>query len=119
MRESDEKSGALFSYVELEARIRRDHPLRTIRPLANEALAALQADFSALYSGVPTDTQAHRGELRLDQDHRRARGPMVRGIDRVGWVHLRRCGLQPGPAAQAHGRSDVMAKRQAFARAAR
>ncbi len=51
MRGSDEKSGALFSYVDLEARVSPDHPLRTIRQLANEALAALQSDFSALYSG--------------------------------------------------------------------
>ena len=30
MRGSDEKTGSLFSYVDLEARIRKDHPLRTI-----------------------------------------------------------------------------------------
>ena len=52
MRGSDGKSGALFSYVDLEARVRADHPLRAIRQLTNEALAALQADFSALYSGM-------------------------------------------------------------------
>lgn len=50
MRGSDEKTCALFSYVDLEARVRPDHPLRAIRHLANEALAALQADFSAVYS---------------------------------------------------------------------
>ncbi|WP_244301621.1 IS5 family transposase [Stappia sp. P2PMeth1] len=32
--------------------MRADHPLRAIRQLANESLAALQADFSALYSGM-------------------------------------------------------------------
>lgn len=52
MRGSDGKSGALFSYVDLEARVRADHPLRAIRQLTNEALAALQADFSVLYSGM-------------------------------------------------------------------
>lgn len=52
MRGSDEKSGALFSYVDLEVRVRPDHPLRAIRLLANEALVALQGDFSALYSGL-------------------------------------------------------------------
>ena len=52
MRGSDETSGALFSYVDLEARVRPDHPLRPIRQLANEALAALQADFAGLYSGL-------------------------------------------------------------------
>ena len=31
MRGSDRRSGELFSYVSIEARIRADHPLRTIR----------------------------------------------------------------------------------------
>jgi len=39
----------LFSYVDLEARVRRDHPLRPIRGIANAALAALSEDFAALY----------------------------------------------------------------------
>jgi transposase len=39
----------LFSYVDLEARVRRDHPLRPIREIANAALADLSADFAALY----------------------------------------------------------------------
>ena len=52
MRGSDGKSGELFSYVDLEARVRPDHPLRAIRLLANEALAGLRSDFAALYSGT-------------------------------------------------------------------
>ena len=52
MRGSDRRSGALFSYVDLEARIRRGHPLRPIRRLADEALGSLSGDFSALYSGM-------------------------------------------------------------------
>jgi transposase len=50
MRGSDRRSGALFSYVDLEARVRSDHPLRTIRQLTDEALAALSGSFSALYA---------------------------------------------------------------------
>lgn len=50
MRGSDEGTGALFSYVEVESRIRRDHPLRQIRQIANAALAALDSDFEALYA---------------------------------------------------------------------
>lgn len=49
MRGSDERSGSLFSYVDLEARVRRDHPLRLIREIANAALADLSEDFAALY----------------------------------------------------------------------
>ena len=52
MRGGDERSGELFSYVELEARVRRDHPLRVIRAVVNEALAALGAEFGALYSRI-------------------------------------------------------------------
>ena len=52
MRGSDSRSGALFSYVDLEARIRRDHPLRSIRRLVDIALEALTEDFSRLYSGM-------------------------------------------------------------------
>jgi hypothetical protein len=37
MRGSDERTGSLFSYVNLEARVRGDHPLRVIREIANAA----------------------------------------------------------------------------------
>ena len=52
MRGGDERSGSLFSYVDLEARVRSDHPLRTIRGIVNEALGALSGDFSAMYSSI-------------------------------------------------------------------
>ena len=50
MRGSDERSGSLFSYVDLEARVRKDHPLRTIRQIANAALGDLSGDFDRLYT---------------------------------------------------------------------
>src|SRR3954453_20257962 len=50
LRGGDDRSGELFSYVDLEARVRRDHPLRAIRVVVNEALAALERDFAAAYS---------------------------------------------------------------------
>jgi transposase len=49
MRGSDEHSGSLFSYVDLEGRVRGDHPLRTIREISNAALADLTGDFAAPY----------------------------------------------------------------------
>src|SRR5881394_2407191 len=49
MRGRDERTGSLFSYVDLEARVRKDHPLRPIREIANAALADLSEDFAALY----------------------------------------------------------------------
>ena len=52
MRGEDQRSGSLFSYVDLEARVGQSHPLRAIRALVNEALTALANDFSALYSPI-------------------------------------------------------------------
>ncbi|HEY6859247.1 MAG TPA: IS5 family transposase [Pseudolabrys sp.] len=52
MRGEDERSGSLFSYVDLEARVGQRHPLRAIRTLVNKALAVLVSDFSALYSPI-------------------------------------------------------------------
>ncbi len=49
MRGGDNRTGELFSYVDLEARVRRDHPLRAIRTIVNEALAALELEFAGLY----------------------------------------------------------------------
>jgi hypothetical protein len=51
-RGSDGICGSLFSYVDLETRIRAEHPLRSIREIANTALAVLSSDFEALYSGL-------------------------------------------------------------------
>src|SRR6185437_7717031 len=50
MRGGDERSGSLFSYVDLEARVGKDHPLRAIRGIVNRALSTLSGEFSALYS---------------------------------------------------------------------
>lgn len=50
MRGSDERSGSLFSYVDLEARVRGDHPLRAIREIANAALNDLSQEFAAVYT---------------------------------------------------------------------
>ena len=49
MRGTDGQSGSLFSYVDLEARVRRDHPLRSIREIANAALLDLSEEFATLY----------------------------------------------------------------------
>ena len=49
MRGGDKRTGELFSYVDLEKRVRSGHPLRAIRGLVNAALVALEHEFSALY----------------------------------------------------------------------
>ncbi len=52
MRGLDERTGSLFSYVDLEARIRPDDPLRPIRAIVNEALERLEGAFAPLYAQV-------------------------------------------------------------------
>jgi transposase len=64
MRGGDGRSGELFSYVDLEKRVRPDHPLRAIRAIVNEALSALEADFSALYAPVGRPSIAPEKLLR-------------------------------------------------------
>ena len=52
MRGGDNRTGELFSYVDLEARVRRDHPVRAIRTIVNAALSALEREFTGLYSPI-------------------------------------------------------------------
>src|ERR1700678_3921609 len=52
MRGEDRTSGTLFSFVDVEARIAANHPLRAMRRLTNVALTELDARFSALYEGI-------------------------------------------------------------------
>jgi transposase len=56
MRGSDARSGELFSYVDLEKRVPEKHPLRLVRVVVNDVLAALDGDFTKVYadSGRPS-----------------------------------------------------------------
>ena len=64
MRGGDGRSGELFSYVDLEKRVRSEHPLRAIRAVVNAALAALEAAFAALYAPVGRPSIAPEKLLR-------------------------------------------------------
>lgn len=46
----DRRSGQLFSYINLEARVPSKHPLRLIRVLADDALRTLSPQFDAIYA---------------------------------------------------------------------
>ena len=50
MRGSDGNSGSFFSYVDLDERIPKTHPLRLIRAIVNDVLSDLSGDFSSVYS---------------------------------------------------------------------
>ena len=52
MRGSDVRSGALFSYVDLEDRVPQGHPLRVIRRIVDEVLEGMSGAFSEAYAPV-------------------------------------------------------------------
>jgi len=64
MRGSDEGTGALFSYVSLEARVPAKHPLRAIREIANAALRELSEEFAAMYAPLGRPSIAPEQLLR-------------------------------------------------------
>jgi len=52
MRGEENNQAPLFSYISQEDRIPSDHPLRTIRTMADEVLRGMSKGFSDLYSDV-------------------------------------------------------------------
>jgi len=50
MRGDDIHQAAMFSYLSPEARVPKDHPLRPLRQMVNQALRELSPDFAAMYS---------------------------------------------------------------------
>src|SRR5215467_3088372 len=50
MRGFDHQQADMYSYLSPEARVRADHPLRTIRAMADRALASMSARFDAMYA---------------------------------------------------------------------
>jgi transposase len=83
MRGSDGGAGGLFSYVDIEARIAGDHPLRQVRALVNEALGQLDSAFEKLYSnegrpGIPPERLLRASLLQLFYSIRSERQLMER-----------------------------------------
>src|SRR3989442_9378263 len=52
MRGVDDQQNQMFSYLSPEARVRKDHPLRAIRAMADEALTQLWGRFDGMYASV-------------------------------------------------------------------
>ena len=50
MRGDDRQQGDMFSYLSPESRVRKDHPLRAIRAMADQALAQMSPLFDAMYA---------------------------------------------------------------------
>jgi transposase len=103
---SDERSGSLFSSVDLESRVRPDHPLRAIQVIANAALADPAEDFAVLYPArlgrpsIPPERLLRAMLLQAFYGIRSERQLMERmefdllfrwfvglGVDDAGWDH--------------------------------
>jgi transposase len=52
MRGGEVRTESLFSYVSCEARVPKDHPLRAMRAIVDEALEALSPEFEQLYAPI-------------------------------------------------------------------
>jgi transposase len=64
MRGADEQQSQIFSYLSPEARVRKDHPLRAIRVMVDEALAQMSGAFEAMYADVGRPSIAPEKLLR-------------------------------------------------------
>jgi transposase len=105
MRGTDQRSGSLFSYVDIEARVAKEHPLRRVRELVNGALSRLDRRFGELYSldgrpSIPPERLLRASLLQLLYSIRSERQLMERmdfdllfrwfvglGIDDPVWDH--------------------------------
>ena len=52
MRGRHDLQATMLAFVDLEERVPTDHPLRTIKVVADEALERLSAEFDGMYSKV-------------------------------------------------------------------
>ena len=52
MRGADQQQSHIFSYVSPDERVRKDHPLRTVRAMVDEVLKQLSRRFDAMYAKV-------------------------------------------------------------------
>jgi len=52
MRGEDRQQLGVFSYVSLEKRVPKDHPLRLIRPMVDEIFRAMSKEFEGLYAST-------------------------------------------------------------------
>ncbi len=64
MRGSDQTSGSLFSYIDVEERVPQKHPIRVIKSIVDDVLVALDPEFERLYEGTGRQSIAPERLLR-------------------------------------------------------
>jgi len=50
MRGVDDRQDSMFSYVSLDSRVPKDHPLRRVRDMVDQALTRMSKEFEAIYA---------------------------------------------------------------------
>ena len=90
---SENRSSGLFSCIRLEDRIAADHPLRVIRPLFDEVLAALSGRLTGLYATVGRTSIPPERFLRATQLQAYffgSLGAAIYGADRLHSLRIRK-----------------------------
>jgi transposase len=64
MRGNDDRQEAIFSYVSMEQRVPKDHPLRRVRAMTDTALRGMSAEFDAMYARMGRPSIAPERLLR-------------------------------------------------------
>jgi transposase len=73
MRSADVQQGGVFSYIGIEERIPKDHPIRKLRVLVDAALKSMDRTFDALYAktgrpSIPPERLLRALMERMDYD---------------------------------------------------
>jgi hypothetical protein len=95
MRGSDERTGELFSYIDIDERVPPNHPLRLIRRIVNEVLASLDGELVRLgqdhrRAGAAHVARHQEARLQVHLDDGRLRSHQTAEIDRSGCLNGRR-----------------------------
>src|SRR5579863_3740003 len=64
MRGNDNRQEEVFSYVSMEKRVPKDHPLRRVRTMTDTALQGMSAEFDAMYARMGRPSIAPERLLR-------------------------------------------------------
>ena len=87
MRGRHEEQEVMLAYVNLEERVPKDHPLRTIKAVADEALKRPSPEFDRMYSNVGRASVPPERLLKASLAHLPLLGAQREGL-------LRRAGIQ-------------------------
>ena len=112
MRGMDRQQATMFSYLSPERRAPADHPLRTLRPMVDDALGKLSGLFDAMYAAEgrpPPRPRDHRrsagvaaaSDPRTATERDQVASSLVRAVKLTGFTRWR-----SNPAANARWRSS-------------